>query len=197
MSASSAVLQQAALSTSAYSRIALASPTPCIPSRQVFEEKLNFIIRRTFPKTVPSNLGSSIEIASLSTDVPAITASSGNHGLGLSTPELTGHNLTVVLPETVAREKLGKLRPLELKPFCTQMTPALLNSMRKTSQRTGEKYTSHLITLQIIAGQGTLTIELLDQLPRLDVVYVSIGGGLISGIGCVLKAFHQEQGSLV
>ena len=46
---------------------------------------------------------------------------------------------------------------------------------------------------QVIAGQGTIALELLEQLPRLDVVYVSIGGGgLISGIGSVLKAFSPQ-----
>lgn len=41
-----------------------------------------------------------------------------------------------------------------------------------------------------MAGQGTIALELLGQLPRIDRVYVSMGGGgLISGIGSVLKAF--------
>ena len=59
MSASSAVLQQAALSVSAYSRIKpWLSPTPCIPSRQVFEEKTELYYKAdNFQKLVPSNLG--------------------------------------------------------------------------------------------------------------------------------------------
>ncbi len=104
MSASSAVLQQAALSVSAYSRIKpWLSPTPCIPSRQVLTEKTELYYKAdNFQKTGSFKFrGALSKLTSMSTEVPAITASSGNHGLGLSTAaKLTGHNLTVVLPET-------------------------------------------------------------------------------------------------
>ena len=116
MSASSTVLQQAALSVSAYSRIKpWLSPTPCIPSRQVLTEKTELYYKAdNFQKTGSFKFrGALSKLTSMSTDVPAITASSGNHGLGLSTAaKLTGHNLTVVLPETVAREKLEKIKAL-------------------------------------------------------------------------------------
>ena len=44
-----------------------------------------------------------------------------------------------------------------------------------------------------MAGQGTIGLELLEQLPQIDNVFVSMGGGgLISGIGSVLNAFSPE-----
>jgi len=198
MSASSAVLQQAALSVSAYSRIKpWLSPTPCIPSRQVFEEKTELYYKAdNFQKTGSFKFrGALSKLTSLATDVPAITASSGNHGLGLSTAaKLTGHNLTVVLPETVAREKLEKIKALGVKTILHSNDSGLAEQhAQKLAKEQGKIYVSPYNDPQIIAGQGTLAIELLDQLPRLDVVYVSIGGGgLISGIGCVLKAFSPR-----
>jgi cysteine synthase len=52
-------------------------------------------------------------LTSLPVDTPLITASSGNHGLALATAaRLMGHALTVVLPETVAREKLARIQAL-------------------------------------------------------------------------------------
>lgn len=46
---------------------------------------------------------------------------------------------------------------------------------------------------QVIAGQGTVAFELLEQLPDVDYVFSSIGGGgLVSGIGQVLKGSHSK-----
>ena len=177
MSASSAVLQQAALSVSAYSRIKpWLSPTPCIPSRQVFEEKTELYYKAdNFQKTGSFKFrGALSKLTSLATDVPAITASSGNHGLGLSTAaKLTGHNLTVVLPETVAREKLEKIKALGVKTILHSNDSGVAEQhAQKLAKEQGKIYVSPYNDPQIIAGQGTLAIELLDQLPRLDVVYV-------------------------
>tara|TARA_B100000497_G_scaffold3174_1_gene3444 strand:+ start:378 stop:1346 length:969 start_codon:yes stop_codon:yes gene_type:complete len=198
MSASSTVLQQAALSVSAYSRIKpWLSPTPCIPSRQVLTEKTELYYKAdNFQKTGSFKFrGALSKLTSMSTDIPAITASSGNHGLGLSTAaKLTGHNLTVVLPETVAREKLDKIKALGVETILHSNDSGIAEQhAQKLAKEQGKIYVSPYNDPQIIAGQGTLAIELLDQLPKLDVVYVSIGGGgLISGIGSVIKAFSPQ-----
>ena len=132
------------------------------------------------------------KLTSLSTDVPAITASSGNHGLALATAaRMTGHDLTVVLPETVAREKLSMIKALGIETILHSNDSGLAEQhAQKLAKQQGKIYCSPYNDPQVIAGQGTIALELLEQLPRLDVVYVSIGGGgLISGIGAVLKAF--------
>jgi threonine dehydratase len=132
------------------------------------------------------------KLTSLSTDVPAITASSGNHGLALATAaRMTGHDLTVVLPETVAHEKLSMIKALGIETILHSNDSGLAEQhAQKLAKQQGKIYCSPYNDPQVIAGQGTIALELLEQLPCLDVVYVSIGGGgLISGIGAVLKAF--------
>ena len=105
MTASAAVLEQAALSIAAYRRIkSWLNLTPCIPSRLSFDNDTELVFKaENFQKTGSFKFrGAMSKLTSLSTDVPAITASSGNHGLALATAaQITGHDLTVVLPETV------------------------------------------------------------------------------------------------
>ena len=198
MTASSAVLQQAALSVAAYRRIKhLLPPTPCIASRQplVGDTEL-FYKADNFQKTGSFKFrGALAKLTSLSTDIPAITASSGNHGLALATAaKITGHDLTVVLPKTVAREKLSKIKALGVEAILHSNDSGLAEQHAQAlAKEQGKIYVSPYNDPQVIAGQGTIALELLEQLPRLDVVYVSIGGGgLISGIGSVLKAFSPK-----
>lgn len=195
MTASAAVLDQAALSVAAHRRIKRwLTLTPCIPSRMSFDDDTGLVFKaENFQKTGSFKFrGAMSKLTSLSTDVPAITASSGNHGLALATAaQITGHDLTVVLPETVAREKLSRIKALGVETILHSNDSGLAEQhAQKLAKEQGKIYCSPYNDPQVIAGQGTIALELLEQLPRLDVVYVSIGGGgLISGIGAVLKAF--------
>lgn len=195
MTASTAVLTQAALSVAAHRRIKRwLTLTPCIPSRMSFDDDTGLVFKaENFQQTGSFKFrGALSKLTSLSTDVPAITASSGNHGLALATAaQMTGHDLTVVLPETVAREKLSRIKALGVETILHSNDSGLAERhAQKLAKEQGKIYVSPYNDRQVIAGQGTIALELLEQLPRLDVVYVSIGGGgLISGIGAVLKAF--------
>ena len=64
--------------------------------------------------------------------------------------------------------------------------------------QTGEfEYISPYNDYDIIAGQGTIGLELLEQLPNIDNVYISMGGGgLISGIGSVIK-YHSPTTKII
>jgi len=198
MKASPAVLEQAALSVAAHRRIKQwLTPTPCIPSRQSFEDDTNLVFKAdNFQQTGSFKFrGALSKLTSLSTEIPAITASSGNHGLALATAaQMTGHDLTVVLPETVAREKLSGIKALGVETILYSNDSGLAEQHAKLlAKEQGKIYVSPYNDPQVIAGQGTMALELLEQLPRLDVVYVSIGGGgLISGMGSVLKAFSPN-----
>ena len=195
MTASSAILEQAALSVAAHHRIKRwLTLTPCIPSRLSFDDDTGLVFKaENFQKTGSFKFrGAMSKLTSLSTDVPAITASSGNHGLALATAaRMTGHDLTVVLPETVAHEKLSMIKALGIETILHSNDSGLAEQhAQKLAKQQGKIYCSPYNDPQVIAGQGTIALELLEQLPCLDVVYVSIGGGgLISGIGAVLKAF--------
>ena len=192
------MLEQAALSVAAHRRIKhWLAPTPCIASRQQSNNKTKLFYKAENLQQTGSFKfrGALAKLTSLSTDIPAITASSGNHGLALATAaKITGHDLTVVLPETVALEKLSKIKALGVEAILHSNDSGLAEQHAQIlAKEQGKIYVSPYNDPQVIAGQGTIALELLEQLPRLDIVYVSIGGGgLISGIGSVFKAFSPQ-----
>lgn len=137
--------------------------------------------------------GAMAKLTSLPPEQPLITASSGNHGIACSlAARITGHKLTVVLPENVARAKLAKVESFGTEVILHGAESGLAETHARSLAASGEyAYVSPYNDAEVIAGQGTIGLELLEQLPHIDNVFVAMGGGgLISGIGSVLKA-HQ------
>ena len=120
-----------------------------------------------------------------------VTASSGNHGLGLAhAAEQLGVPATVFVPNHASASKVRAIQELGVNvervgDDCVE-TEAYARVMATAK---GQTYISPYNDANIIAGQGTIAHELLEQIDKLDAVFVSIGGGgLISGIGSYLKA---------
>ncbi len=133
--------------------------------------------------------GAMAKLTSLPPDRPLITASSGNHGIACSlAAQITGHRLTVVLPENVARAKLAKVKSFGTEVILHGAEPGLAETHAQSLAAGGEYvYVSPYNDIEVIAGQGSIALELLEQLPHIDNVFVAMGGGgLISGIGSVL-----------
>lgn len=133
--------------------------------------------------------GALSKLTALPLDRPVITASSGNHGIACSQgAAFTGHDLTVVLPESVSRTKLETIRSYGTKVVLHGADAGLAEAHAQGLAAAGAVYVSPYNDLEVIAGQGTIGLELLDQLDRIDNVFIAMGGGgLISGIGAVLK----------
>ena len=120
-----------------------------------------------------------------------VTASSGNHGLGLAhaANELS-IPATVFVPNHASESKIRAIQQLGVNvervgDDCVE-TEAYARVMAAAK---GQSYISPYNDSRIVAGQGTIAHELFQQLENLDAVFVSIGGGgLISGIGAYLKA---------
>lgn len=120
-----------------------------------------------------------------------IAASSGNHGAALAYAQhVVGCKATVVVPETVSPAKLAAIRARGAEVI--QHGQDSVESeiwARAEAGRRGVPYVSPYNDLTVVAGQGTVGVELDRQLERIDAVYVAVGGGgLVSGIGAYLKA---------
>jgi threonine dehydratase len=136
--------------------------------------------------------GAMAKLTSLQLDRPLITASSGNHGIACShAAQITGHQLTVVLPETVAPAKLAKVKSFGTEVILHGAESGLAETHAQSLAASGEYvYVSPYNDAEVIAGQGSIGLELLEQLRHIDNVFIAMGGGgLISGIGSVLKSF--------
>ncbi|MFT4012714.1 MAG: pyridoxal-phosphate dependent enzyme [Paracoccus sp. (in: a-proteobacteria)] len=124
-----------------------------------------------------------------------ITASSGNHGIGAArAAQSLGRELTVVLPETVIPEKLAKIRAFGVHVVLHGAQTGLAEQhAQDLARRGGGHYISPYNDALVIAGQGTIGLELLAQAQKIDNVFIAMGGGgLIGGIGAVLKAFSPQ-----
>lgn len=120
-----------------------------------------------------------------------VTASNGNHALAVAS---MGQKLGIVAEVFVSKHidpaRLARIEALGPKVRVLQGDPLLAEqTARQEGERSGRVYVSPYNDPDVIAGQGTVAVELLKQLPRLDAVFVAVGGGgLISGIGAHLKA---------
>ena len=200
MPISDLVIQQAAMSVGVHTKISshihctplLLSRSSQSPADNKTPQTKLYFKTENFQYTGSFKLrGALSKLSTLPTTMPVITASSGNHGIACAfAAQRTGHELTVVLPENVVQEKHSRISALGA---ATILTPGDAEQAEQhaihLSQQQGMKYISPYNDPDIIAGQGTIAVELIKQLPDIDNVFISMGGGgLISGIGSVLKA---------
>ncbi len=167
--------------------------TPLIPARSssgLWFKAENYQLTGSFKIR-----GASSVISAVSPERSLITASSGNHGIGAARAAQTlGRKLIVVLPETVVPQKLAKIKSYGVEVVLHGAETGLAEQhAQELAKSTGAYYISPYNDDDVIAGQGTIGLELLEQAKTVDRVYIAMGGGgLISGIGAVLKAFSPD-----
>lgn len=122
--------------------------------------------------------------------VGVIAASAGNHALGLAYhARLLGIPVTVVMPQLAPLTKVVNCRRLgaEVVLFGRSIEEARERAEEIVSTR-GLAYINGYDDPNIIAGQGTLALEIIEQVPDLEAVIVPVGGaGLIAGIALAMK----------
>jgi threonine dehydratase len=133
-------------------------------------------------------------IAAQDPEADLVTASSGNHGIAVATAAARhGMRLTVLVGASVSPAKLERLRALEsdscvVEVFGRDSDDAEGEARRRDTERIAV-YVPPYNDPDVIAGQGTIGAEVLDDWPGCDGLVVPIGGGgLISGIGLWAKA---------
>jgi threonine dehydratase len=124
-----------------------------------------------------------------------VTASTGNHGLAVaSAGAARGVSVTVYASEGAAPAKLEAIRALGAEVILSpadQLTVEL--TARAAAEASGRTYISPYNDRDVAAGQGGIALEILDALPEVDAVVVSVGGGgLLAGVGAVLRARRPD-----
>jgi threonine dehydratase len=124
-----------------------------------------------------------------------ITYSSGNHGRGVAmAAQALGIPAVVVMPETAPPVKVDGVRACGAEVIFAGRTS--LDRQRRAEEEAAARGLSIIPPFDhpmIIAGQGTVALELADQIPDLGTVYVPMGGGgLIAGVATALEALRPE-----
>ena len=120
-----------------------------------------------------------------------VTASGGNHGLAVArTAFVAGVPSTIFLPSNASPAKIAKLAGWGA---AVEIVGRLWDEANEAAlafaARTGAAYIHPFADPLVVAGQGTVGLEILEDMPDVDVVLVAIGGGgLVSGLATAMKA---------
>lgn len=124
-----------------------------------------------------------------------VTHSSGNHAAALArAAKLRGIRAHVVMPENASPKKIAAVRSYGVEPvFSGPSTPEREATAESLRKQTGATLVHPFESREVMSGQGTVGLELLDQIESLDAVFVPVGGGgLLSGVLVAIKAIRPE-----
>ncbi len=124
-----------------------------------------------------------------------LAASSGNHGAAVSYA-LSQKNMkgTIYVPNNVKKSKVENIESFGSKVIkfgddCLDSE----NEAIRLSKENNLTFVSPYNDLEIISGQGTIGVEILEQNSEIDVVFITVGGGgLISGISSHIKSVNPK-----
>ena len=137
--------------------------------------------------------GAYYKIKSLSDDEKSkgvVAASAGNHSQGVAfASKIEGIPCTIVMPKTASPAKVSATKGYGAKVVLEGSTyDESWTHAQKIAKDTGSTIIHAFDDEQVIAGQGVIGLEIIEQLPNVDEIYVPIGGGgLVAGIITAIK----------
>jgi threonine dehydratase len=134
-------------------------------------------------------------IAQLPAGQSVVAASAGNHAQGVAlAAERTGRKATIFMPRTAALPKVGATRGYgaEVRLEGDTVDDCIVAAGFFAAE-TGAEYVAPFDHPDVIAGQGTIGLELAEEAPDADVVVVPVGGGgLIAGVAAALAFTRRD-----
>jgi threonine dehydratase len=124
-----------------------------------------------------------------------VTASGGNHGLAVAYAGWTaGVPATIFLPRSVAPDKLAKFATWGARVVVSgEVWDDSNNAALQRAEAEALAYIHPFADPAVVAGQGTVALEILEEARELDTLIVAIGGGgLIGGVAIAAKALHPK-----
>jgi len=123
-----------------------------------------------------------------------VTFSAGNHGQGLAfAARLAGIKCTVFMPKTAVPSKIDAIRGYGADARFGDTIQDAIAGMQHFADETGALFISPFAAPEIITGQGTLALEILEDFPEVEQIIVPIGGGgLIAGVALAVKSIKPD-----
>jgi threonine dehydratase len=126
-----------------------------------------------------------------------VAASAGNHAQGVAVAAKSlGISARIFMPLGVALPKLAATRGhgAEVVLHGHNVDEALAEAQRYADE-TGAVFVHPFDNVDVVAGQGTIGLEIIEQIPDVDTVLMGVGGGgLLAGVAVAIKARAQELG---
>ena len=124
-----------------------------------------------------------------------VAASAGNHALGVAYAAQTwgGIRADIFVPATAPRAKLDKLRHFDVTLHQAGLTyEAAHQAAAAFAVQTGGIEVSAYDDVDVVAGQATIGLEILTDLPQADMILVPVGGGgMVAGVATVTWALKR------
>jgi threonine dehydratase len=142
--------------------------------------------------------GAYVRLSKLSPDEMkrgVIAMSAGNHAQGVAYhAQRLGIPATIVMPEFAPFSKVERTRSFGARVILTGETlDASAQAARKTAEEENLTFVHPYDDADVIAGQGTIGLEIVEDMPDVDTIVVPIGGGgLISGISLAAKDANPD-----
>jgi threonine dehydratase len=124
-----------------------------------------------------------------------VTASGGNHGLAVAWAAASIKVPSIVfLPQSTPKDKIIDLKSYGAQVFVEGRSWDEANSLAlETAKSKGMAYIHPFADPAVIAGQGTIGLEIIEQVRNVDTIIVAIGGGgLIAGIAAAVKSINPS-----
>ncbi|MFD1563589.1 threonine ammonia-lyase [Haloarchaeobius amylolyticus] len=152
-------------------------------------------IQRTGSFKIRGAYNKMAQLSDAEREAGVIASSAGNHAQGVALAgDLLDIDTTIVVPEVTPAAKIEATRGYGAEVIVEgDIYERSYEYATERAAETGETFVHPFDDAAIVAGQGTIGLELCEQFPEIDTVLVAIGGGgLISGIGTVLNAADSE-----
>ncbi len=124
-----------------------------------------------------------------------VASSAGNHAQGVAlSASLAGVKSTIVMPQTAPLAKVTATQSYGAEVILHgEIYDEAFEKAQELVKNRNLVFIPPYEDPHVIAGQGTIGLELLEQLPHLDTVIIPVGGGgLISGVALALKSFNPK-----
>ncbi len=150
-------------------------PCPVTLKLELFQHTASFKPRGAFNRMLSAGIP----------EAGVVAASGGNHGLGVAyAARELGVPAEIFVPESTPSVKVARLRALGARVTVTGVYYAeAYEASQKRAAETGALVVHAYDQPEVVAGQGTLGRELLQQMPDVETVVVAVGGGgLLAGV---------------
>ncbi len=123
-----------------------------------------------------------------------VAPTAGGHGVGLSfAGKVLRAKIHIMMPNSADPDRIKDIRSNGASIQFYESVPEARTAALRSSEEHGHVFVSAYNDVEMIEGGGTIAVELLHQLPKIDCLVCGVGGGgYIAGMAIVLKAINPK-----